>query len=82
MNSSKTKVRMVAKNPVGVGKIQFFVNGKEIAWLNTLDFSDPKLASPNGTPYFSRVVELKTGKNRPEITVVGKRVWFATYALK
>jgi hypothetical protein len=70
---------MYAKDPVGDGKIQFFVDGKELAWVNAVDESDPKLSVASGYPYLVRSVDLKPGKNRFEIKLDGERVWRATY---
>ena len=85
INDAKTTVRMVFKDPVGVGKVQFMVNGEEIAWVRAVDATDPKLRSYtlNGTevPYLVRSVELKPDmKNVFEIHVDGERVWRAAYA--
>lgn len=82
MQSDGKTVKMYAKNPIGDGKIQFFVNGKEIAWINALDAADPKLSYASGNPYLVRSVTLQEGKNRFEIKLDGVRVWRATYVLK
>jgi hypothetical protein len=54
---------------VGAGKVQIFVNGKEIAWVNATDANDSKLF--NG--YLVRTVELAEGKNVIEVFVDGER---------
>ena len=82
LQSDGTTVKMYAKNPVGDGKIQFFVDGREIAWINAVDEADPKLSFASGNPYLVRSVELKPGKNRFEIKLDGVRVWRATYVPK
>lgn len=82
LNSSRTKVQVLAKNPVGVGKVQFFHNGKEVAWVRAVDESDPKLTSAPVASYLVRKVGLLPGKNRFEIRVSGERRWQATYSLK
>jgi hypothetical protein len=79
---STNKVKFFAKNPVGVGKVQFFVDGKELAWINAVDATDPKLSFASSFPYLVRSVDLKAGKNRFEIRVDGKRVWRTTYVPK
>ena len=79
---SGNKVKMHAKNPMGEGKIQFLVNGEEIAWVNAVDETDPKLNSANGASYLVRTVDLEPGKNRFEIKQDGQRIWFATYVPK
>jgi len=76
------QVRLFAKNPVGAGKIQFFKDGKEIAWMNAIDETDPKLSFNSSAHYLVRTVDLTEGKNRFEIKVDGKRVWRATYVPK
>ena len=75
-------VKMYAKDPIGDGKIQFFVDGEEIAWVNAIDESAPKLSFASGNPYLVRSIELKPGKNRFEIKLDGVRVWRATYVPK
>lgn len=75
-------VKMYAKDPISDGKVQFFVNGKELAWITAVDESDPKLSFASGSPYLVRSVTLSPGKNRFEILVDGERVWRATYVPK
>ena len=79
LQSDGTTVKMYAKDPIGDGKIQFFVDGEEIAWVNAADEADPKLSFASSNPYLVRSVELKPGKNRFEIKLDGVRVWRATY---
>ena len=79
---SDTDVKVYAKNVIGGGKVQFFVDGKEIAWINAADDSDSKLSFASSSAYFVRTVELSPGKNRFEIRVDGVRVWRATYVPK
>lgn len=71
---------MFSKQPIGLGKVQFFVNGEEIAWIRAVDELDPKLSFAGGSAYLVRAVNLSPGKNRFEIVVEGERVWRATYA--
>jgi hypothetical protein len=78
---SKT-IKFYAKSPIGEGKIQFFANGKEVAWVNAVDETDPKLTFASGYPYLVRTFDLVPGKNRVEIRLDGERVWRATYANK
>jgi hypothetical protein len=81
-------VKFYAKNPIGRGKVQFFVDGVEVAWVRAIDESDPKLrvitdvGPMAGVSYLVRTVSLKPGKNRFEIRVEGQRVWRATYLPK
>jgi hypothetical protein len=55
---------------VGAGKVQIFHNGKEIAWVNAIDPSNPKLTSG----YLVRTVDLAPGKSVIEVYVDGVRV--------
>lgn len=73
-------VKMYAKDPVGDGKIQFFVDGKELAWVNAVDESDPKLSVASGYPYLVGSVDLKPGKNLVGIRPDGVRIWRAIHA--
>jgi hypothetical protein len=83
--ASDDTIKMYAKNPAGQGKVQFFVDGEEIAWVNASDDTDPKLrvitenGPMAGVNYLVRTVSLNPGKNRFEIRVDGERVWRATY---
>ena len=76
------EVKIYARGIVGVGKVQFFVNGKEIAWVRAVDATDPKLRILNKnqaqTPYLVRTVSVKE-RVRIEIRVEGQRAKFATY---
>jgi len=76
---SPTQVKFYAKWPVGAGKIQFMVDGREIGWVRATSDSDRKLIVAQGRSYFVRTVTLKPGKNRFEIRVDGERVRRATY---
>ena len=82
LQSDGKTVKIYAKDPIGDGKIQFFVDGQEIAWVNAVDEADPKLSYASSNPYLVRSVELKPGKNRFEIKLDGVRVWRATYVPK
>jgi hypothetical protein len=55
---------------VGAGKVQIFVNGKEIAWVNATSDSDSKLRDG----YLVRTINLEPGKNVFEIFVDGVKV--------
>jgi hypothetical protein len=72
-------VKLYARNPIGQGKIQFFVDGREVAWIRATAETDPKLSFAIGNSYLVRTIELKPGKNRLEIRIDGFRVWRATY---
>lgn len=73
------QVKFYAKGQTGAGKVQFFVDGREIAWINDVDGRDPKLRFANGASYLVRSVALNPGKNRFEIRLAGVKVWRATY---
>ena len=76
---SPTEINLYAKNVVGEGKIQFFHNGNEVAWVDAIDASDEKLRVVESGPmtranYLVRTRELVGGKNVFEIYVDGERV--------
>lgn len=68
------KVRVF--NAASGEKIQIFHNGREIAWVRTIDEGDPRLH--NG--YLVRTVNLRPGKNVFEIYVDGERIRRNAYA--
>ena len=79
LNDSSAKI--YTKDLVGAGKVQFFVNGKEIAWVNATSADDPKLRTANGAYYLVRTVYLVEGqKNVLEIWVEGVRAWRSAYS--
>jgi hypothetical protein len=76
--------KVYARGVVGAGKVQFFVNGREVAWVKAIDGSDPKLRTPQAGPmagvsYLVRTVPLVAGKNVIEIYVEGERVRRVAY---
>lgn len=73
-------VKVYAKNIVGAGKVQFKVNGEEIAWVRAVDEADPKLRFASDSYYLVRTVELSEGKNAIEIFVDGERQRRAAYS--
>tara|TARA_B110000503_G_C7070547_1_gene380677 strand:- start:90 stop:1202 length:1113 start_codon:yes stop_codon:yes gene_type:complete len=77
---SDDQVKMYFKNPIGVGKLQFFVNGREIAWIRATDATDPKLRQTQNASYLVRTITLESGKNALEIYQDSVRVWRAAYA--
>lgn len=79
---SDTQVKVYVKNVVKAGKVQIFVNGEEIAWINAGDETDRKLRFAAGFNYLVRTVNLEPGKNRIEIRLDGERIRFVTYTLK
>ena len=77
---SDNTVKMYAKNIIGEGKIQFFHNNNEIAWVRATNALNPKLRQANGSSYLVRTRELVDGKNAFEIYQDGKRLWRAAYS--
>ena len=76
---SDTEIKLYAKNIIGAGKVQFFHNGNEVAWIRAEDDPDPKLriieSGPmTGSNYLVRTREMVEGKNVFEIYVDGERV--------
>ena len=87
IKAEKSAVRVIYKNPVNEGKVQFMLNGKEIAWARAVSDDDPKLRKYTlegvEIPYLVRNVVLTPGiKNAFEIYVDGVRVWRAAYTLR
>jgi ELWxxDGT repeat protein len=80
-NLTNGPVKMYAKNIVGAGKVQFMVNGKEVAWVRAVDETDAKLREANGSYYLVRTVDLVEGqKNVLEIYVDGVRSARSAYS--
>lgn len=77
---SDTEIKLYAKNLVSAGKIQFFHNGNEVAWVRAESEADPKLRTANGSSYLVRTRELMAGKNVFEIFVDGERVRRTVYS--
>tara|TARA_B110000503_G_scaffold58745_1_gene93931 strand:+ start:95 stop:2938 length:2844 start_codon:yes stop_codon:yes gene_type:complete len=76
-----SSAKIYAKNIVGAGKVQFFLNGKEIAWVNASSAADSKLRTANGASYLVRTVDLVEGqKNVLEIFVDGVRTARSAYS--
>lgn len=73
-------VKIYAKDIVGIGKVQFFHNNQEVAWVRAVEATDPKLLKANGAHYMVRTRELVAGKNSFEIYVDGARVWRTAYS--
>ena len=78
-NQGDGTVKMYAKNIVGAGKVQFLLNGKEIAWVNAVDEADPKLRSTTDFSYMVRTIFLEEGKNVLEIYLDGVRTSRTAY---
>lgn len=71
--------KIYAKNVVGEGKVQFMLNGEEIAWVRAVDATDPKLRTANGSSYLVRTVEFAAGKNVLEVYLDGVRTTRTAY---
>ena len=79
-NLNDGTAKMYAKNIVGAGKVQFMLNGKEIAWVRATSAADSKLRTANGASYLVRTVDLVEGqKNVLEIYVDGVRTTRTAY---
>lgn len=76
---SSNQVKIYGKSLVGVGKVQFLVNGLEVAWIRAVSSSDRKIVRAGAGDYLIRTRDLGAGKNRFEIRLNEKRIWFATY---
>jgi len=73
-------VKMYGKSIVGAGKVQFMLNGKEIAWVNATSEGNPKLRTANDAYYLVRTVYLIKGqKNILEVHLDGVRIKRAAY---
>ena len=82
-NLNDGTVKMYAKNIVGAGKVQFMLNGQEVAWVQAADTADPKLllAGAEGSAYLVRTVDLVEGqKNVLEIYLDGVRITRTAYS--
>ena len=74
-------VKIYTKNIVGAGKIQFMLNGEEIAWVRAVSAVDPKLRTANGAHYLVRTVDLVEGqKNVLEVYLDGVRIKRTAYS--
>jgi hypothetical protein len=80
-NAETREVRIYAKHVVGAGKVQFMVNGREIAWVRAADRAQSKLRVANGDAYLVRTLTLEPGFNRVQILVDGKVVRSVAYNL-
>ena len=62
-------VKLYARDVVGAGKVQFFHNGREVAWIRAVDATDPKLNVVSDGMVRTRA--LVSGRNVFEIKVNG-----------
>lgn len=68
------RARIFASGVKGLGKVQFLLNGREIAWVRAVDEMDPKLFRSQSLSYLVRTRDLAPGKNKFEILVGGKSI--------
>lgn len=69
------QAKMYTFDLVGKGKVQLFLNGKEIAWVRAETEDDPKLRRIGDRSYFVRTVDLEEGiKNVLEVYLNGERI--------
>jgi len=62
------ELKIYARDVVGAGKIQFMVNGKELAWIRAVDATDPKLnVASDGMVRSVFVRDMLQGRNVIEI---------------
>lgn len=75
MNLEQGVLKIYARNVVGVGKVQFFANGREIAWVRAADAEDARLnLRSHGMVRSVSLAAMLAGKNSFEIHVDGQRV--------
>ncbi len=73
--SASNEMKIYARDVVGAGKVQFIVNGREIAWIRAVDATDPKLNVMNDGMVRSVFVrDMLVGRNVIEIFVDGERL--------
>jgi hypothetical protein len=75
-------IKTYAKNVIGAGKVQMYLNGKEVAWVRAIDATDPKLRTANGSHYLVRTLKLVQGKNVIEIYLDGLRIQRSAYTFR
>ncbi len=73
--SATDELKIYARDVVGAGKVQFMVNGKELAWIRAVDATDPKLnVASDGMVRSVFVSDMLVGKNVIEIYEDGVRI--------
>lgn len=63
--------KLYAFDVIGAGKVQFFQNGEEMAWIRAASEDDPKLHDGS---YFVRTLYLVPGENLFEVYVQGELI--------
>lgn len=68
-------------NPIGKGKIQIFINGREVMWSNSrsqADYSGRKpRVDPKGQFYLPHTIRLQAGPNRIQVHIQGEPQLFS-----
>lgn len=68
-------LKIYARDVVGAGKVQFFVNGREIAWVRAISSADPKLnVYSDGMGRTVLLRDMLPGRNVFEIYLEGERI--------
>jgi hypothetical protein len=72
----RNELKLYARGVIGAGKVSFFQNGREIAWVRAVDATDPKLnvGTPGARDGMVRTATPVMGRNVFEIYVDGERV--------
>ncbi len=79
---NQDNVRVVLYDLVGSGKVQLFHNGREVAWINAKDTSDPKLRTAPQGHYLVRNLRLEPGKNVIEVYQDNNRMRRVAHTLR
>ncbi len=66
------EIKLYARDLVGAGKVTFYHNGNEVAWIRAVDATDPKLNVASDGMVRTRA--LVSGRNVFEIYVDGERI--------
>jgi len=80
MNQAGTAVTIYAKNVTGVGKVQFFLNGREIAWSRVRTAADYDGRTPRlvgNTSYVVRTIAVNPGRNEFRVRIDGRLFTFS-----
>ncbi len=73
--SATDELKIYARDLVGQGKVQFMVNGNELAWIRATSAADPKInVATDGMVRSVFVSDMLVGRNVIEIYVDGVRI--------
>lgn len=81
-NPETREVKVYAKHVVGAGKVQFMLNGREVAWVRAKERSNSRVRISNGDAYLVRTLQLEPGFNRIQILVDDVVVRSVAYNLR